>query len=384
MKLRLVLAVVLWFLVACGGEPTPTPDLVATQIAVEKAAHATMTAEVSTTIAPDTSSPTPAMPTATATPPATSTPTATAIAVQPAATDAPEPQEAATPSTRAAASDSQVPVFIRSVVGYARGLDWYHLEGEVMNDTTQRIQHVDIQVRLYNADNQLIKTDSAYTLVSTIEPGGLGPFNFFFVDLDDLVDHYEMQIVDYEKTDNPQLAAEIVRHRGYLESSRRYVIKGEVRNPHEFVIQDVFVYATFYDSKGEVVGTALGFSDLDQLGPRESATFAIVLMDAPGIVSRYVLVAEATPRLAPAVPAATPTAVPTAPETTPKPAPTPPAPTKEPARSPCSCGGNYYNCSDFGTHTSAQQCYNYCRAQGRGDVHKLDSDSDGVACESLP
>ena len=62
MKKGLILALVLGSLAACSGEPSPTPDLVATQIAVEDAAHATMTARV---------------PTATNTPEPTSTATAT-------------------------------------------------------------------------------------------------------------------------------------------------------------------------------------------------------------------------------------------------------------------------------------------------------------------
>ena len=42
-----LLMLVLCLLVGCGAVPTPTPDLVATQIAVEKLVHATMTAEAS-------------------------------------------------------------------------------------------------------------------------------------------------------------------------------------------------------------------------------------------------------------------------------------------------------------------------------------------------
>lgn len=60
----------------------------------------------------------------------------------------------------------------------------------------------------------------------------------------------------------------------------------------------------------------------------------------------------------------------------------PPPPTEAPAV--CSCGGNLYNCGDFGTHSRAQACYEYCRAQGFGDVHQLDGDDDGSACETLP
>lgn len=50
----------------------------------------------------------------------------------------------------------------------------------------------------------------------------------------------------------------------------------------------------------------------------------------------------------------------------------------------CSCAGDTLNCSDFRTQVSAQACFNYCVAQGRGDIHRLDRDGDGRACESLP
>jgi endonuclease YncB( thermonuclease family) len=113
----LILAVSM-LVVSCGGEPTPTPDLVATQIAVEKAAHATMTAEVlaaaetlpptSTVEATDTPTPEPTptpeatptqepptdAPTATFTPTRTDTPT---ITPTPAATLPASPEAAAVP-----------------------------------------------------------------------------------------------------------------------------------------------------------------------------------------------------------------------------------------------------------------------------------------------
>lgn len=50
----------------------------------------------------------------------------------------------------------------------------------------------------------------------------------------------------------------------------------------------------------------------------------------------------------------------------------------------CSCTGDSLNCSDFSSHASAQECFSYCKSQGKGDVHKLDQDDDGSACESLP
>ena len=64
------------------------------------------------------------------------------------------------------------------------------------------------------------------------------------------------------------------------------------------------------------------------------------------------------------------------------------APTK-PASPPangvvCSCSSNSFNCPNFPTHDSAQQCFNYCKSQGRGDIHRLDKDNDNLACENNP
>jgi hypothetical protein len=101
MKHYLVLVVAVCVLAACGGEPSPTPDAVATQIAVEKAAHATMTAEAPTPT--DTATPTQ---TPTETPTATATPTPTNTATNtptptPTATLTPTPSPSATPTETA-------------------------------------------------------------------------------------------------------------------------------------------------------------------------------------------------------------------------------------------------------------------------------------------
>ena len=48
------------------------------------------------------------------------------------------------------------------------------------------------------------------------------------------------------------------------------------------------------------------------------------------------------------------------------------------------CGSNTYNCTDFSTHAEAQAVYDYCFSQIGKDIHRLDSDGDGQACENLP
>jgi hypothetical protein len=47
------------------------------------------------------------------------------------------------------------------------------------------------------------------------------------------------------------------------------------------------------------------------------------------------------------------------------------------------CRRNAYNCSDFRTRIEAQTAYLACGGPGN-DVHGLDEDRDGLACEYLP
>lgn len=86
----------------------------------------------------------------------------------------------------------------------------------------------------------------------------------------------------------------------------------------------------------------------------------------------------------------TPTPTTTATPTTPPATATPtvastntPVPTSTPALL-YNCSRDVYNCSSFSTQAAAQRVYDYCVALGFGDIHRLDQDSDGEACESLP
>ena len=50
----------------------------------------------------------------------------------------------------------------------------------------------------------------------------------------------------------------------------------------------------------------------------------------------------------------------------------------------CDCSSNLYHCTGFSTQAQAQACFDYCLALGSGDLHRLDGDGDGIACEPLP
>lgn len=61
-----------------------------------------------------------------------------------------------------------------------------------------------------------------------------------------------------------------------------------------------------------------------------------------------------------------------------------PPDTAVPTTASCTCSGNVYNCASFPLPdgTTADQCFDYCIAQGAGDIHGLDGDNDNHACEN--
>lgn len=52
-------------------------------------------------------------------------------------------------------------------------------------------------------------------------------------------------------------------------------------------------------------------------------------------------------------------------------------PTNSPVQSDCTCSFDAYNCDN----PQADRCYSVCVSQGAGDIHGLDRDGDGRACE---
>ncbi|MCK5062160.1 excalibur calcium-binding domain-containing protein [Candidatus Parcubacteria bacterium] len=47
----------------------------------------------------------------------------------------------------------------------------------------------------------------------------------------------------------------------------------------------------------------------------------------------------------------------------------------------CVCRSDRYNCADFKTRREARDKYECCKQKVGYDVHNLDGDSDGIACE---
>ncbi len=56
-------------------------------------------------------------------------------------------------------------------------------------------------------------------------------------------------------------------------------------------------------------------------------------------------------------------------------------PASRPQAQICECSDDVYNCENFESQAVAQACFDYCQRVENEDVHDLDRDNNGVACE---
>ena len=115
--LTLAVALAVLSIVGCDGRPTPTPDLVSTQVAVERAAAATLTAAAPTSTHTPTPTTTPS-PTATLTPTPSPTPTPT-----PTQTPTPTPTVVPNEQLETAARRQTDGSYAESILAYSDLLD---------------------------------------------------------------------------------------------------------------------------------------------------------------------------------------------------------------------------------------------------------------------
>jgi hypothetical protein len=84
-----------------------------------------------------------------------------------------------------------------------------------------------------------------------------------------------------QQSGEPSGTVSIISTSSYTDSSGALHIDGEVYNDMALITaKEVQVIATFYDTKGKVVGSARAFTDPEDLPSGENATFNILLTSA--------------------------------------------------------------------------------------------------------
>jgi hypothetical protein len=139
---------------------------------------------------------------------------------------------------------------------------WYHVVGEVRNNTTVPMRYAKIVATLYDNAGMVVDTDFTYTELDVIPPGDKSPFQTG-------TDQWQGAA-----NNNPQAQGRegllprqdllIQGDQSYTEGSRLH-IRGKVVNTGATPVEFVKNVATLYDTGGNVVGADFTYASLDMI-----------------------------------------------------------------------------------------------------------------------
>lgn len=194
------------------------------------------------------------------------------------------------PSVKAAGEVSLV-----SHTGYVDSSGYYYVVGEVENTGDVNVNFVWMTAMFYDSNNSLIGLQDGPAYVKVLLIGRKSPFMIMVRAYGAQIHHYTIvQPINFEVyPEGLPLALEIVQESSYIEPQTGCMhIVGEIRNNGGQTATTVFVYATYYNTTGNVVAVSMDLNPR-YIDPGQNATFDIILeADRVPYVASYALTAE--------------------------------------------------------------------------------------------
>ena len=208
-------------------------------------------------------------PTPTLTPTATSTPIAT---FTPVPTNTPVPTPTITPSPPPSPTQAPV-VLVLSSQGFIpyQGSKSYYIVGEVLNNTGNNVWLIEISATLRDASGKVVGSDSSYAIIDNLTPGMKSPFRVLFFDVPTFTS-YDL-VVTWDTTSSQPYLLEVLNQSSRFDSSSAYHVVGEIHNQHSQKRTFVRAVVTLYNASGQVVGVDYSYTNPDELGPGQTASF---------------------------------------------------------------------------------------------------------------
>ena len=161
--------------------------------------------------------------------------------------------------------------------------------GQVHNLTGMDIEYVQVQVSLYDADNVVLATATAFTVLDIIPAGGTSPFAVLFAQPPTAYATY--QVIPLSAEPSTYLGSryrdlDVVEHEGQTQG-RLFIVSGRVRNIGEERATGVEVVITAYDSQDRVVAVREVEVQTSVLAPGASAAFTASISPMGDEIARY-------------------------------------------------------------------------------------------------
>ena len=248
-----------------------TPSVTSTAVVATPTSTTTLATAPTDTLTPSLS------PSPTITPSPAPTPTPVAPTLAP--TDTPT----ATPTEVALAPGW----YVQNDTTFADSGGTVHVVGEVLNNTGDNQENVDLVVSFFDGTGRQVGEEIASPVVEVLPQGVTVPFEVA-ADLRMAYTNYEIVASGDSTSSQPRQDLEIISHSGIPGDPYRVV--GEIGNRGLTLSSYAQIIATLYDGSGKVAGLGYDFISADSLGSGQMATFEVAIEDPlPGVV-RYALV----------------------------------------------------------------------------------------------
>ena len=173
---------------------------------------------------------------------------------------------------------TQEPPGVAILTNYTHYVDSFNhinIVGEVNNNTKNHLRSVEIVVKFFDDNDQLIETESTYTLLHNLPADDKTCFIVSLRKPDDW-DHYIFAPLSYATNGEPLANLPITDLSGtYNSDLHSYHILGNVTNSAGTAVQKVRPIGTLYNADGQVIGCEYTYVLATDLNPGQSSSFEI-------------------------------------------------------------------------------------------------------------
>ena len=194
----------------------------------------------------------------------------------------------------AVAHSAWADVYVQNDRMYASSDGSLHVVGEVYNGLAVPLGQVAIDAQIYDGYGEIMASGNGWSLINTVMPGMVGPFDIIITNLDAMHAHDYTTTIDYIV--RPPKSQVIDVTSASLERSMQgdLFITGTVVNRGQTTANMISVVATIYDRDGNVATVARTLPEPDYLRAGNQGVFVVSVPEKTQtqVVAQYSLVAE--------------------------------------------------------------------------------------------
>jgi hypothetical protein len=174
----------------------------------------------------------------------------------------------------------QQSVKILSSSDYQDDAGYFHIIGEVGNDSPDAQEFIKVTASLYDSANRIVETAFAFSDVDVLRPSEKSPFDIILDDNEQAskASSYKLS-VSSDSSDPKQSLLKLTVGDNYYDDLGYAHVLGEVTNQGAEVTNFAKISGTFYNDQNKVVGTGFTFTEPSDLAPGQSAPFDLLLTE---------------------------------------------------------------------------------------------------------